>query len=228
MDIAASLALLDGFSKSADLTARLQQLEASLVGVPGHSIPELLKKEKVEAPLLDAAMVVKRAAGQINVVIHALGILLALPHLLEGDEEVLSTSLGAGNTGRAFDLETDRRVAEFKFIAWRGGAEAVRQNSVFIDLLHLLQDQSGRRRFLYVLNKDIPLKFLHGNRAIGSILSRSSAADSLFRSLYGTRYERVSQWYANEVRHEVEIVDLNEVLPNLASAALRKVVHQEP
>ena len=52
-------------------------------------------------------------AGQVNVVIHALGILISLPYLLEDDEEIQSLSLGAGNTGRRYDLETDRRVAEF-------------------------------------------------------------------------------------------------------------------
>jgi hypothetical protein len=39
--------------------------------------------------------------------------------------------------GRSFDLETDRQVAEFKFIAWRGGAEAIRQNGLFIDIFRL-------------------------------------------------------------------------------------------
>jgi len=54
-----------------------------------------------------AAALMKRVAGQINVVIHALGILLCLPHILEADEVVEYVSLGAGNTGRAFDLETN-------------------------------------------------------------------------------------------------------------------------
>ena len=52
----------------------------------------------------------KRLAGQINVTIHALGILMCLPHILEPDERVESVSLGAGNTGRDFDLETNVRV----------------------------------------------------------------------------------------------------------------------
>lgn len=68
---------------------------------------------------------------KVNVVIHALGILLCLPHILEADGTVQYVSLGAGNTGRQFDLETDRRVAEFKFIQWQGGPESIRQNSLF-------------------------------------------------------------------------------------------------
>ena len=38
----------------------------------------------------------KRLAGQINVTIHALGILLCLPHILEPSERVEPVSLGAG------------------------------------------------------------------------------------------------------------------------------------
>jgi hypothetical protein len=76
----------------------------------------------------------------VNVAIHALGILLALPEILEVlevGEVVEELSLGAGNTGRAFDLVTNVRVAEFKFIKWRGGAEAIRQNGLFVDVFHL-------------------------------------------------------------------------------------------
>jgi hypothetical protein len=76
---------------------------------------------------------VKRLAREINVVIHALGILLCLPHILEPEETIEYVSLGAGNTGRAFDLETNKRIAEFKFSRWQGGAEAIRQNSLFKD-----------------------------------------------------------------------------------------------
>ena len=91
-----------------------------------------------------AAAEMKRLAGQINVMIHALGILLCLPHILEPKERVEYGSLGAGNTGREFDLETNLRVAEFKFIRWRGGAESIRQNSVFKGYLLLAEHPTGR------------------------------------------------------------------------------------
>ena len=67
-----------------------------------------------------AALLVKRSAGQINLIVHAVGILVALPKILEPGELVQSLSLGAGNTGRAHDLETDRRIDEFR--AGRDGA----------------------------------------------------------------------------------------------------------
>ena len=73
----------------------------------------------LDIDLLTASYLVKSLAGQINVIIHAVGILTALPEILEENERVEYLSLGAGNTGRQFDLETDRRIAEFKFINWK-------------------------------------------------------------------------------------------------------------
>ncbi len=81
----------------------------------------LSSTQNITASLLDSAFILKEVAGQINVIVHAVGILIALPHILREGEVIQSLSLGAGNTGKAFDLETDWRVAEFKFIQWRGG-----------------------------------------------------------------------------------------------------------
>lgn len=160
MNLTDAIAQLETFSRPAHLSQRISNLERAYQGQRGEATAELLESEGLETATLDAAVAIKQAAGQINVAIHALGIVLALPHLLDPDETIQYISLGAGNTGRPFDLETDRRVAEFKFITWRGGAEAIRQNSVFIDLLHLLQDSSGRQRFLYLLNREVPMRFL--------------------------------------------------------------------
>lgn len=211
---------LDQFARSRYLTGRLAALESQLSGTEGHHLKSLLEVEAVTPDLLDAAVAVKSAAEQINVVIHAVGILLALPQILDPEEEIRSLSLGAGNTGRDFDLETDRRIAEFKFINWRGGAEAIRQNSVFVDLLNLALGRSGRRKYLYVLNREIPLRFLHGGRSIKSVLSRNSAAAARFAAAYGDRYVVVSQWYSEEVRGKVAIEDLSDLLPAFARAPL--------
>jgi hypothetical protein len=71
--------------------------------------------------LFEAARSIKRAAAQIDVVLHALGIIVLLPAILEDDEVVESLSLGAGNSeAQRFDLETSHRVAEFTFIEWKG------------------------------------------------------------------------------------------------------------
>ncbi len=54
---------------------------------------------------------------------------MCLPKILKPGEIVEYVSLGAGNTGRQFDLETNRRVAELKFIRWRG-ADSIREGAL--------------------------------------------------------------------------------------------------
>ncbi|MEJ0049231.1 MAG: hypothetical protein WDN04_26305 [Rhodospirillales bacterium] len=130
-----SLRLLSKFA-GGDLTETLARIEANARGLTADRAAAFLNDQGAEHAVLTAATDMKRLVGQINVTIHALGILLCLPHVLEDGERVEYLSLGAGNTGRPFDLETDRRVAEFKFINWRGGPESIRQNSVLQRLLH--------------------------------------------------------------------------------------------
>ncbi len=111
-----------------DLTTSLAGIESAIAGLDLGNCRDFLDDFSVSEDALSAAYGIKRLAGQINVTIHALGILSCLPHLLLEGERVESVSLGAGNAGRKFDLETNLRIAEFKFINWRGGAESIRQN----------------------------------------------------------------------------------------------------
>lgn len=103
-----------------DLTQTLGRIEGAVRGVTAEDCGMFLEGAGAEREVLSAAAEMKRLAGQINVTIHALGILLCLPYILEPGERVEYVSLGAGNTGRQFDLETNYRVAEFKFIRWAG------------------------------------------------------------------------------------------------------------
>ena len=127
--IAEALHLLQTF-RGVDLTQTIYQIEKSVRGISAEKYAEVVSTSGAKAEVLGAAGLVKQLAGQINVVIHALGILLCLPHILRAGEIIEYVSLGAGNTGRAFDLETNQRVAEFKFIRWQGGPESIRQNSL--------------------------------------------------------------------------------------------------
>src|SRR5208283_3156081 len=125
-----------------------------------------------KADVLGAAGQIKQLAGQINVVIHALGILLCLPHILRAGEVIEYVSLGAGNTNRNFDLETNQRIAEFKFIRWQGGPEVIRQNALFKDFYEMAEHATEKQRLLYVLGTQHPEKFFNGGRAISSVLGR--------------------------------------------------------
>ena len=122
-----------------------RRLEIRLTGLDGATARSIIDHEDLGEEKLDAALLIKLVAGQINVLVHAVGIVNALPYLLEKGEVVESVSLGAGNSGRKHDLETDRRVAEFKFIRWRG-ADAVRQDNLFADLFNLATNPTDKTK----------------------------------------------------------------------------------
>ncbi len=226
MDLVESAALLQTFERGS-LTARLAYLERDLAGTAVESLGDHLTAADVLGSTLEAALVMKRAAGQVNVLLHALGILNALPHLLEPGEKVLALSLGAGNTGRAFDLETTSRVAEFKFTHWRGGPESIRQNQLFKDFFYLAEENTPKRRYLYVVGLERPLRFLQGRRALNSVLSRNEGLARSFHELYGERFSVVRDYYAFR-RDRVRIEDLLPLLPQLKAIETVGMMAPEP
>lgn len=197
------------------LTNRLSELEYLFQGLTGQDATSLCDEHGLNSQLLDAAYQIKALAGQIHVVIHAAGILTSLPTILEEGEEVESLSLGAGNTGRQFDLETNLRVAEFKFIHWKGGPESIRQNSLFKDFFELAEADTNKRKYLYVLGLTQPLKFFHGRRSLSSVMSRNAALAQSFFTKYDDSFSVVSDYFETK-KNEVAIVDLTPMVPALA------------
>jgi hypothetical protein len=177
-----------------DLTITLTGAEAAIRGATQESLSRRLGSFAASEDALYGAGQLKRLLGQLNVVIHALGILRCLPEILEPGETVLDVSLGAGNTGRPFDLETDRRIAEFKFIQWQGGPESIRQNNLFKDFFLLAEYDSPKRKELYVLGTEHPLKFLNGGRALVSVL-KDASLQRQFQAKFGDRYRTVREYY---------------------------------
>jgi len=169
----------------------------------------------IDEAMLVGAITIKSLAGQIDVVIHAVGILVSLPHILRRNEKIESLSLGAGNTGRDHDLVTDRRIAESKFIDWRGGPESIRQNAIVIDLFKLATAKTARHKYTYVLGLEHPERFLAGRRAISSVLSRNQAVAARFKKLYGDQFGTVAD-HAKYIRDQVELVDLRDVVPEFS------------
>jgi hypothetical protein len=213
MELAKVAAALEKFS-GADLTRTLVRIEGDLRGVATEECAAILSTAHAERDALVAAAALKRIAGQVNVAIHALGILLCLPHILESGETVEYVSLGAGNTGTKFDLETNRRIAEFKFIRWRGNAETIRQNSVFKDFFQLAESDSKKRKYLYVLGTEYPLKFFNARRSLSSVLSKNEAVRDQFRGRFGDQYQRVGEYFLAH-RDKVFIEDISEFVPEL-------------
>ncbi|KKX33472.1 hypothetical protein YH62_08285 [Rhizobium sp. LC145] len=218
----AEIVKLVGRFTGPDLTQTLSRIEGAVRGVTAGDCTGFLESAGAGREVLAAAAGMKRLAGQINVTIHALGILMCLPHILEPDERVESVSLGAGNTGRDFDLETNVRVAEFKFIRWRGGAETIRQNSVFKDYLLLAEHPTMKRKHLYLLGTEHAIRFLRGGRAMSSVLSRNSKLQKMFADRFGERFRTVGDYYAVH-GNAVQIDDVSSWLSELAEELIAEV-----
>ena len=214
------LAVLDRFS-GRNLTETLARIEGEARGVTVEGCGELLRGAHATRGALAAAAELKRVAGQINVTIHALGILLCLPHILEPGEEVEALSLGAAARGRRFDLETTRRVAEFKFIHWRGGADATRQNETFKDFFQLEGYQTRKQKHLCLLGKQHAVRFLQGARAVESVLSGHQKVHESFCRRFQGRFPTVGDYYA-VYGSEVAITDVSGWVSELISRDARR------
>lgn len=208
MTIENAFKVMDGF-QGASLTESLYLIEQSIVGLNVDGMRAFCVDRGVDHAFMDSAVSIKRLAGQINVIIHATDILCSLPHILAPDEVVESVSLGAGNTGRKFDLETNQRVAEYKFIDWQGGAESIRQNGIFKDFFELAEDKTEKRKYLYVIGIDYPLRFLKGGRALSSVLSRRPDILERITRDYGDQVTRVCHYF----RLNCEKVVIQDVSP---------------
>ncbi len=196
------------------MTAKIADIEHDLDGCSRDAVEEIVSARGVSPDLLRGALLVRGRLGRINDLIHAAAIALALPELLEPDEILRRPSLAAGNDpSRPYDIETDRRVAEFKLARW-DGHDAMRKRQVFKDLVHLAADASGRRAELYVLGER-PLRFL---RETGSSaewgLDRFPATRQLFRERFGSLTVPISAVTDGAASH-VRIINLAERLPRL-------------
>jgi len=191
---------------------RVGQLEVAIAGLDREAINTLLASETIDDHVLRAALTIKRLAGEVNVLVHALGILLSLKHILEPDEILMAVSLGAGTGGRRYDLETDRRIAEFKFTRWRGH-DAVRQNELFADFVYLAESADSRRRQLFVAGLTLPRKFLtNSKRSLASVCQRRPDVLARIKLGDGMTFQTVSEYTAARFER-VELVDLEHILP---------------
>lgn len=207
MSIDQAIEAIENF-QGTSLTESLSVIESNIVGLGINEVLGFCGSRKIDHAFLASALSIKKVAGQINVIIHAAGILHSLQSILEPGELVESTSLGAGNTGRKFDLETNFRVAEYKFIDWQGGPESIRQNGIFKDFFELAEYETAKKKFLYVVGTEFPLRFFRGGRALTSVLSRQPLLLDRVAAKYGTGVTKVCDYYELK-KHEVSICDVS-------------------
>ncbi|HVS35728.1 MAG TPA: hypothetical protein VMS17_09105 [Gemmataceae bacterium] len=216
--LAEAVQVLEQFTKG-NLRGKIASIEQILRLSGQADCRDYLARSAITSDLFTAALLLKQAAGQINEVIHAVAILLLLPNLLQEGEKVEYLSLAAGNTGKPFDLETSHRIAEFKFIQWRGGSQdARRQDNLFQDFFNVAEHQTTKLKCLYVWGTTIPLTFLNGRRSIESVCRNRRLWDR-FRATYGERFRVVADYYSFR-RDEVSIRDVGPLLNQVGVADL--------
>jgi hypothetical protein len=210
MDISKALLKIEDF-KSSSLKTKLSQLEQLVVDVGMDDSASFCSEQGLDVDLMLSARRVKVAAAQIDEVIHTVGILQSLPHILEQGEQVEYVSLGAGNTGKKFDLETNKRVAEFKFIDWQPKSNTIRENGIFKDFYGLAEHETHKKKELYVIGTNYVLKFLNGGRALNSILSKQPKILAEISDNYDSSVKVASDYFELH-KSNVEICDVSKII----------------
>lgn len=213
-DFPSALRSLGAFLDRAPLTDTIASLEEALEGATQAEVGGLLKDAGISPGLLQDAMTVRARIGRVSDVIHATAIALSLPALLQPGEVIGRPSLAAGNDRtRPFDLETDRRVAEFKLARWKG-SDAMRKRQTFKDLVHLAAEESDRVAELYVLGEQ-PIRFLQTSRSKASWgLDRFPRTQRLFEDKFGSLDMAIADFTGEHGAH-VKVVDLEERMPRI-------------
>ena len=204
--------MLENF-RGASLRIAVRELQKAIEGTTRKSVNTVLSEHNLTEELLAAALLVKKNASQIHEIVHALGILLMLPSILEDGERVETISLAAGNTKKDFDLETTSRIAEFTFIQWKGGPETIRQNKVFKDFYFLAEAETSKKRELYTVGMEHVRNFFNSNRGIQQILKGNAKLSKGFKK-YNQEYRTVRDYY-HAKKGIVEILDMCEHNPAL-------------
>lgn len=194
------------------LTQTIASIESHLTQAGIAQVHAANRSFGIAHKLLMAAAAVKLASAQIDVVIHTVGILYTLPHILREDEVIESLALGAGSAGSGFDLVTNHRITEFKFIHWQKKGNAVRNKTLFQDFFKLAREQTGKGKYLYLLQTKIPLRFLRDQRDILKVLDRNRRLAEDFVARYGDTYRTVGEYYEAH-KGNVRIVNLVDAVP---------------
>jgi hypothetical protein len=210
MDVLDALDQLSRF-RGKSLAVRVARLEQLAALETSQGIQSLLVREMITVKLLRAAVRVKRAAAQIDEVVHAVGMLLCLAEILEDGEVIEAVSLAAGNTGKSFDLVTDRRIAEFTFIEWKGGPESIRKQKLFKDFYVLAEADTTKARCIYFLGDEHAPKVFHSRTPCKGMLRKFAGLQTRFVNQYGPTLS-VREYY-NAKKDLVTLQNLERAAP---------------
>lgn len=204
-----------GFLTDESLTTRVARLEADLDGADRLGAANHAETSGLSVDLIHAALLVRQHTGRIDDLIHAAVIMRVLPLILEeGELMTRRPSLASGNDpSRPFDLETNRRIAEFKVAIWKG-ADTMRARTLTADFVQLAMAETDRAAELYVVGPR-PVHFLAtSHTTMWSALGRAAPA---LRDRFASRFGKeltVREFTAGPARH-VTVRDLTQILPGL-------------
>jgi hypothetical protein len=196
------------------LAGAVRRLEGLVAGQDRQGLGSLLLHEAISLELLRAAVVVKRAAAQIDNIVHATGMLVCLPEILEEGEVIQAVSLAAGNTGKSADLVTDRRVAEFTFIDWKGGSESIRKQKLFKDFYVLAEADTSKRRCLYFLGDVHAPKVFQSRSSVKGMLRKFAILRDAFLERSAPTL-KVREYYEAK-KHLIALENLETAAPTAA------------
>lgn len=177
-----------------NLTSTISKLQYKFENLGRDQIAQQIEAHQINADLLRAALFVKHSAAQIDVVIHALGILALLPTVLDPDETLESLSLGAGSSEKnRFDVETNRRVAEFTFIEWQGN-DNTRLQKMFKDFFRLAEYETTKTKELWLTDDQFVLKYLRSGTSIRSATHKHRNVWESFVEKY-PKLTKITEYY---------------------------------
>src|SRR4051812_21868055 len=214
-DLAVAVALITPLLGTAGgLGQRIAALEGDLAGKGGEAAGAVVAAHGLTPAMFSASLLVREELGKLSDLIHATGIALALPHLLERGEVLKTPSLAAGNDpGRLYDVETNVRAAEFKFARWTEGGNGGREKDLFKDLVLLTHAPMSLRAEIYVRGPR-PGRFLAGRASGRKQLKRSQAVLALFDAQVSDPHITVSAYVAAYAGH-VRVIDLEKAVPSV-------------
>lgn len=214
-DLATAVALIARFlGAPGGLGQRIAALERDLAGKNGETAATVVAAHGLTEATFSASLLVREELGKLSDLIHATGIALALPHLLEPDEVLKTPSLAAGNDPtRLYDVETNLRAAEFKFARWTTRGNGGREKDLFKDLVLLTQAPRSLRAEIYVRGPR-PARFLAGGASARKQLKRSQVVLALFDAQVSDPEMTVAA-YVSEYAPHIRLIDLEEAVPSV-------------
>jgi len=197
-----------------NLRKHIANLERGLKLKDKVAVFDCIEQHRI-SEVLTEKLFIKRFSAQVDVAIHAYGILAALAKILDDGEIIEYLSLGAGNTGKAYDVSTSKRIAEFKFAQWDKSNNTIRQNGIFKDFLELAINTAseGKAKYIYCLSAAEVIRFLtNSGRSLESVLSKNPI-NKKYADIQ-EKYKTVKAFYQC-FKNEVKIVELSDYIKDV-------------